>query len=267
MSMASPTPPPNPNQEIIVDTSHIYDEKPLKLQQYGEFEPTCNMPNLIRIDLAIAFGRSPENGLWTIKPQPVMISDMSGHDDSVFRLERRRKKAKSNALRSFSHEGLNHILEISPGGNTTGTNNEIEVKPIDIKVVHEANTAKENSHEDTPPPIVTTISPRKSPRIKSSHLSTKTTQLQQAHPPKPLYNPFQLDKSDTDEVALSLQQKNQTNTFHRRRWAHLHPTDGVQPTQKSEYIKHFLLNINWQSLTEPACLPLTTDYWPGSALS
>ncbi|KAG2388193.1 hypothetical protein C9374_001043 [Naegleria lovaniensis] len=80
-----------------------------------------------------------------------------------------------------------------------------------------------------------------------------------------LYNPFHMD-SESLSSPSALQSNNQQNTFHRKRWGHLHPSSGLRPTQKSEYIKHFLLNVNWQSMTEPACLPLTTDYWPESAL-
>ncbi|EFC48915.1 DEP domain-containing protein [Naegleria gruberi] len=80
-----------------------------------------------------------------------------------------------------------------------------------------------------------------------------------------LFNPFHMD-SETLSSPGSLQNNNQQNTFHRKRWGHLHPSSGLRPTQKSEYIKHFLLNVNWQGVSEPACLPITTDYWPESAL-
>lgn len=80
-----------------------------------------------------------------------------------------------------------------------------------------------------------------------------------------LFNPFHMD-SETFSSPGALQSNNQQNTFHRRRWGHLHPSFGLRPTQKSEYIKYFLLNVNWQGVSEPACLPLTTDYWPESAL-
>ncbi|KAL9648538.1 hypothetical protein ABK040_012652 [Willaertia magna] len=80
-----------------------------------------------------------------------------------------------------------------------------------------------------------------------------------------LYNPFHMDKSQLSSPE-NLQLSNQQNTFHRRRWAHLHPSSGLRPTQKAEYIKHFLLHMNWRGLIEPACLPLSTDYFPDHAL-
>jgi hypothetical protein len=244
MTMASPTPPPNPNQDINVDMSHIYDEKPNTQQYNNDFEPTCRMPNLVRMDLSHVFGNSGDTISWPpIKFLPVS-SEMSNHDDAVFRLERRRKKKPIRPSTS-------HVV-ISQFGTPPAN---LDARPIDIEI------QTNGTQNGATPPTTTTISPRKSPRVKQP----RTIQPQVV--PKSLYNPFVLDTDRSDDVTLSLQQKNQTNTFHRRRWAHLHPTGGVRPTQKSEYIRHFLLNINWQSLTEPACLPLTTDYWPGAALT
>jgi hypothetical protein len=239
MSMASPTPPPNPNQDV--DTSRIYDEsKPLK-NSASSWEPTCRMPNMVKLDLQKWFGES-EPETWKMKVAPVS-SEITNHDDAVFKLERRRKRKPIKT--SLSQDGLNHI--------STSPSNALA---IEIK----KSNSTEFEQGMTPP--TAGISPKQSPRVNLIK-PMKPGGL------KPQYNPFQLDRVENDDVpdvALSLQKTNQTNTFHRRRWAHLHPTGGVRPTQKSEYIKHFLLNINWQSLTEPACLPLTTDYWPGASL-
>jgi hypothetical protein len=194
------------------------------------------------------------------------------HDDAVFTqstpvVKSPRTHASKIALRSvYSYESLANTSDTNAALKNVMSFEELE-KPDSLSVSSkyvdsalEYSNRKHNSKEMN--------SRRDSIGNNSRYVNLRPISTAKELFHMQLFNPFDIDNSDDAMSPTRLQHKKQSNTFHRRRWAHLHPSSsGLRPTQKAEYIKHFLLKINWQSLTEPACMPLTTDYWPGNSLS
>lgn len=109
--------------------------------------------------------------------------------------------------------------------------------------------------------------PRKSEE-KERSTSIEITESQ-SFSPKPKQS-FERDRGSTDINILMhcnpfdlTEFENQTSSLRKRigytkQWGHLYPPNTI----KKESIQKGLFLSNWKTLIEPACLPVTTDYWP-----
>jgi hypothetical protein len=274
-------------RDPIVQKDYIYYRSPdwinisfylgsLAGQKEFRFIPTCRMPNI----------QDRTNKLFETKflklpgisgsSTELQKKDFEMHDENIFSEDIPTQLSSPTAVnrplgrsfRALSHDNLAGVAEGFTMKNSTSFQS-LESKEL------LSPTTSPLSHYLSKETFGENVDNTNSKKVESLRNNGQLTVVTSPPPPQPtakelfhmrLFNPFDIDNSDDIKSPTSLQHRDQQNTFHRRRWAHLHPSSsGLRPTQKAEYIKHFLLTINWQSLSEPACLPLTTDYWPGDA--
>lgn len=178
-----------------------------------------------------------------------MRSTYSDRQDKIEKQERRLKRSVTmNEGIRIDERFIVHEIPISFNQNTEeefiSTNNIYTSSSLDSKKIH---------HSPAHSRILSVNS--QSSYIEQSYISNYSP-VRKINA-KSFY-PFNNTYQNPMTVHLEAQKK---PSLHQKRWAHLFPSDNYRIKTNDA----IALLPNWLSLVEPACLPMTTFFWPDSA--
>ena len=176
-------------------------------------------------------------------------------------LQQAKLPLNSGASNSYHKEIFNG--SIYPQSHSTVNANE-----SNLAVPHASGLSREigitEAQRKSPSTILPSSPPENKDRIYDRSMSTMSSQtFQSTHSGSNI-------KDDRFEFISMYRQKYSVNPFwrevgadnvdlrthNRRRWSH------VFPTGQNNYLLNYYHGLNWKSLTQPAILPLYTDYIP-----